>query len=26
MIGRMEGGTVRCHLRDTSKTLELMPS
>ncbi|WP_147464546.1 oligopeptide/dipeptide ABC transporter ATP-binding protein, partial [Pseudomonas cannabina] len=24
--GRMEGGTVRCHLRDTSKTLELMPS
>ncbi|POQ08281.1 putative peptide ABC transporter ATP-binding protein y4tS [Pseudomonas syringae pv. avii] len=26
IAGRMEGGTVRCHLRDTSKTLELMPS
>lgn len=26
IAGRMEGGTARCHLRDTSKTLELMPS
>ncbi|EGH46767.1 oligopeptide/dipeptide ABC transporter, ATP-binding protein, partial [Pseudomonas syringae pv. pisi str. 1704B] len=25
-IGRMEGGTVRCHLHDTSKPLEQMPS
>ncbi|MCA5966743.1 ABC transporter ATP-binding protein [Pseudomonas sp. P129] len=25
-IGRMEGGTVRCHLHDTSKPLEQIPS